>query len=412
MVNTILMQQMKKIKRYFCQRNYNKKINQLINIKRPIRVVFISLENQKWGYQDLYEILDKDPKFEPMVLVCLHKDIYIEKRKVQPNTEETYNFYKNLGLKVDYLYKNGNYLDLKKFKPDIVFYEQPWGLCKQYRPNNVSKYALTMYSPYSIPMLDNTGNYNEHFHFYLYKLFADSQITVDRFTAYNKEYSKNCYIVNYAKLDNYLNQNKIDIEKYWKEPRKKKIIYAPHHSFSEKSLKMGTFAKNGKTILDLAKNHPDTTWIFKPHPDFKRSVIEEGILTKAEAEEYFKEWEKIGKIYLKGNYFDIFKTSDMLITDCCSFLGEYLPTEKPVIRLTRSDSKPLNKLGERVVDGYYQAATVDELCFWFEKLLNSNNDAKLQIRKNTIPQLLNKKVKGSTRIYNFIKSELRILDRE
>ena len=65
------------------------------------------------------------------------------------------------------IYKDGKYIDLEEFKPDIVFYEQPWGLPRRYKPYYVSKFALTFYLPYGFSMLDYIGDYNRNFHCHL-----------------------------------------------------------------------------------------------------------------------------------------------------------------------------------------------------------------------------------------------------
>jgi len=50
-------------------------------------------------------------------------------------------------------------------------------------------------------------------------------------------------------------------------------------------------------------------------------------MTLNEVESYYAEWHNLsnGFVYDEGDYFNIFKSSDALITDCGSFLAEYLP---------------------------------------------------------------------------------------
>ncbi|MCQ2739527.1 MAG: CDP-glycerol glycerophosphotransferase family protein [bacterium] len=382
--------------------NYSKVIERLRNKKTPLNVVFICCENQKWGYQDIYDIFSKDERFNPLILVSLHRAINSGHDKAQNPIEENYNFYKSRGLNVDYLYKDGKYLDLKDFEPDIVFYEQPWGLEKQYKPKAVSEYALTFYSPYSIPIFDFKPEYIQRFHRHLYKYFVDSELNVERFEGYRRGNSKNCKVVGYTKLDAYLENKEINVEKIWKNPDKFKIIYAPHHSFAISNLHTGTFGRNGKLILDLAKKHPETTWIFKPHPRFKLDIIKNQMMSEDEINDYFSEWEKIGKVYTKGDYFDIFKTSDMMITDCCSFLGEYLPTKKPLIRITNKGAVELNKLGKEIVKGYYQVETNEELENEFIKLVENRIDDKKELRESLVKNVIDFNEKSADKIFNFI----------
>ena len=55
------------------QLSYKKKLAELSEkIKTDkIRIAFLVRENQKWAYQSLYEIFEKDDRFEPVVLISL-----------------------------------------------------------------------------------------------------------------------------------------------------------------------------------------------------------------------------------------------------------------------------------------------------------------------------------------------------
>ena len=111
-----------------------------------------------------------------------------------------------------------------------------------------------------------------------------------------------------------------------------------------------TFKENGKFILELAKKYDETTWLFKPHPRFKFALLINNVMTEDDINKYYNEWLKIGRIYDKGNYFDIFKTSDLLITDSISFRAEYLPTLKPIICPTKHGSCKMNLLGKKIIE--------------------------------------------------------------
>lgn len=393
------------IRHLICKNNYKNKIKQIKKISktRPINVVFIALENEKWGYQALYESLSKDSCFNPVVLVGINYDIHKKKDCTKYNLEENYEFFREKGIKVEYIYQDGKYKNLKDFKPDMVFYEQQWGLPKFLRPEAVSKYALTFYCPYGLSLLNYKSDYMRKFHSYLYKYFVDSNCNIKRFETYHKGNSNNCVPVGYSKLDGYLDDKKIDLNKYWKDSNKFKIIYSPHHSFDAESLKMATFRENGQLILDLAKNNPNTTWIFKPHPRLKFALLKNNIMSENEVEEYYREWEAIGNVYLQGDYLNIFKSSDLMITDCCSFLAEYLPSGKPLIRLVNKDSTPLNLLGQEVIKGYYLASNYNELEETFKQIVLDKNDPKREIRINSQSLVIDFNQKSSEKILSELK---------
>lgn len=392
---------------YFkCNQNYKKKLEELHSRKNttPIRVCFLVRENQKWSYQSLYELLDKSEDFEPIVLVSLLWLSHIGKDPTRNNLVENYNFFKEKGMNVQYAYENGEYLDLHNFEPDIVFYDQQWDLPKIHQPTSVSEFALTCYVPYGVGLFNLKDDYTSNFHRLLFKFYIENEITYERFKK-----ADNCYIAGNPKFDFYSESISVNEEKLWKKPTCKKIIYAPHHSLDKKGMNLATFKKNGKFILKYAKTHPETTWVFKPHPRLKYALLRNKIMSEDEINKYYDSWQRIGNVIEDGNYFDLFKTSDLMITDCCSFLAEYLPTDKPIIRLTINNKTNFNSLGKLINESCYEVKDNKELEFWLSRLLfRKNMDSKQSLRAVAISNLVDLSKKSSKQIYTNICEELNV----
>lgn len=390
------------------QKNYSiilKRLRNKYNSNQKIKVVFIVSENQKWSYQRLYELLDNSDKFEPIVLISLLIQVHDGRDTTRNNLEDNYNFFKSRGMNVDFLYKDGNYSDLESFNPDIVFYDQQWDMPKKYMPNQVSKYALALYSSYGYEVLDYIYNYTNKFHIYLYGYFIEHKLNLKRYKTYSKFAQKNCVIIGYPKIDEYTEASAQNNDSVWKNPEKIKIIYAPHHSF-DNLLHGATFMDNYKFILDLAKSYPETTWIFKPHPRLNFALLKTGLMNEEEIENYYNEWRKIGVVYTQGGYINIFKTSDAMITDCLSFLAEYLPSKKPVIRLMKKDAIPLNDLGEHISSQYYETYDNEELQKVFDEVVIEGKDYKKDARLKIIDEIIDYNYPASKKIFDFIKKEL------
>ena len=392
-------------RKFLCQRRYKKIITQL-KLKERLRVIFLVTENSKWCYQSLYDYMNKSDKFEAIVLISVLTSVHNKVDKTRNSLEDNYNFFKLRKINVDYAYSNGNYIDLKEFDPDIVFYEQPWDLPKIHKPINVSKFALTCYCDYGLELVEDKDNYKTNFHYLLYKFFVDNINNISRYKDYIKGASNNCFALGYPKLDVYHENNNIKLENIWLEPQKIKIIYAPHHSFENDGLQFATFKDNGHFMLEFAKLHPETTWVFKPHPRFKFALIKNNIMTEQEVDKYYDEWLKIGKICTQGDYFDIFKTSDLMITDCCSFLGEYLPTLKPIIRLTIQNSMQLNNFGETIVNACYQTFTKQDFINIYDKIIKDKKDYLLEKRLEIASTMLDFNKKSSDKICKEILNEI------
>ena len=381
--------------------NYERKLKNLQNKTDKIKVAFLIRENQKWTYQSLYEKLEKSEKFEPIILVSILELVSKGKDKIRNNLEKNYNFFKSKGMNVDYAYKDGSFVDLKKFNIDMLFYDQPWDLPNLHKPHNVSEFALTFYASYSYELIDNRQHYMSDFHKFLYKFFVDNELNLNRYESYMKGNSDNCIVTGYIKLDEYLKPSQEC--KIWKDKDKFKIIYAPHHSFEKKGIHFATFDKNGKFILELAKKHPETTWVFKPHPRFKYALVRNNIMTENEAEEYFEEWNKIGTVYDCGNYINLFQTSDLMITDSISFLAEYILSGHPIIRLLSSNHAKMNQIGDKINNVCYATRDNNELYKNFNNIIN-RIDEKAEDRTKLISTIYNKNESVYDKIYGCLLS--------
>ncbi len=388
-----------------CKHNYAKVLKR-IKKNSKIRVVFLIRENSKWTYESVYREMEKSDKFEPVVAVSLLPGVMKGKDKTRNDLESSYNFFKTSGYNVVKAVEYGKYVDLKNFKPDIVFYDQP-GVPQIHHPFHVSFFALTMYCDYGFELFYNPENYKSNFHALLYKFFVDNKKNIERYMQYNPKADKNCIAFGYSKLDVYLKEQWQENINYWKEKDKFRIVYAPHHSLDEGSLKLATFRDNGNFILNLAKTNLDTTtWIFKPHPRLKYALLINKIMTEREIDAYYNEWDRIGKVYSHGNYFDIFKTSDLMITDCCSFLGEYLPSKKPIIQLVNPDHSEFNSLGKKITSQNYKAYSCEELSKYFQTLVFEKDDYLKENRLELIKSVIDFNKPSATKICEYLVETL------
>lgn len=301
-------------------------------------------------------------------------------------------------------------LDSTPPHPDIIFYEQPWSLLEEQSLAKTSKYALNFYCAYGSSITNGTNEYLENFYKDIYVYFLDNEYIKD-ILANNGCNEKSLIVCGQPKLDLYLKPID-DSNIIWKTKNKKRVIWAPHHSFYEDSvLRFGTFDWNYKYLYNFAKNNLDIEFILKPHPELKRQIIRNNVMNITEMTEYFKMWEKLpnAQIYEMANYIDMFRTSDLLITDCNSFLYEYLPTKKPVIQLINKKSVGHNFFGQKIISGYYKARNIEELEALINMLLIKQEDPFLNIREKVIAEDLIQPKDGVARfILDFILNILEV----
>lgn len=357
--------------------NYKTVIKNIKNSDKKINVLFLVNENSKWKTQSLYDLMVQSDKFEPIVALTIadfqRKLSSEQQQDVLTRNEEFFNS-REMNTVCAYDVKNQKALDLKEFDPQIVFYQQPWGISEIQRAEYVSNFALTCYVPYFVQNYgDVATECCQELHQTLFKYYILNQDWEDMYKPELQFAAGELKGLGHTMLDYfYLNQDYVGTENY--------VIYAPHFSINNFE-NYATFLKNGKEILEYAKAHPEIKWVFKPHPTLKYRLILTKSMTEEEVDNYYKEWEKIGIYSNDGNYAKLFLESKALITDCGSFLVEYFCTKKPVIHLISSTCKIIPKIPlKRIINTYYKATNLDEMYEHFENILEKDNDYLYETR--------------------------------
>lgn len=352
-----------------------------------IRVLFIVSEIAKWKEQRVYEALEKSGQFEPIVgLSAWNRQASLSVKELAAVFDRAEKFFAGMGVKtvrtIDLSCGEKVYRNLYDFKPDIVYYTEPWSPCEKQDPRSVSKYAITVYTPYFTP---NYGVLSLDCHQFVHRLlYAYFTLNEQWSDAYRKSlrfvaHSTRFVPTGHPTLDYYADGPKIP-------PRKGSVIYAPHFSFynpnnPDYSQRYSTFDKNRNEILAYAKQHPEFTWVFKPHPVLREWIRLSGLMTQKEVDDYFMEWSTIGTVCEDGNYQDLFLDSRAIITDCGSFLTEYGSTGRPVIHLINLDNtyEPTFLIRD-LYDTYYKVHNLEEMYATFKLVLENGEDPLLAVR--------------------------------
>ena len=101
-----------------------------------------------------------------------------------------------------------------------------------------------------------------------------------------------------------------------------------------------------------------------------------------EVENYYSAWENIGKACYNGDYYELFNDSRLMITDCSTFLVEYLATQKPLIRLASESAVEFNTLAKEAIKVCYNVNNNTDLERQLNLILKENKDELKNIREN------------------------------
>lgn len=381
----------------WCRVNYAIVYRRLRRKARSVKlkVMFIVSEPSKWKCQTLYEKLNQSDSFEAIIgLSAWNCQSDLSDDELDAHLKKTEEFFDCLGDKHVRTVRTHprSFVPLTDFKPDIVFYNEQWRPCFAQHPVVVSRFALTFFIPYYVPVFGN--------------MFIHCQQPVEQlsyvYLTLNKDWEKmfapyfnpitsvaKFVSLGYPALDSFSMGNK-EIE------NKGYVIYAPHFAIPPKSCKcktdwqitQSTFDWNGEYILQYAKKHPEVKWIFKPHPLLRSHLAKAGFMTSHELEAYYEEWREVGQICESGDYQDLFLGSLAMLTDSGSFLAEYGATGKPLIHLWCNECNvDIPKPTQKLMDSFYRVTNEKELASALTMVIERRDDPKLAQRRRNVCEL-------------------------
>lgn len=131
-------------------------------------------------------------------------------------------------------------------------------------------------------------------------------------------------------------------------------------------------------MLEMARKYRDHIQIaFKPHPLLRNKLID--LWGKEKTDEYYSKWKGSENTCVQeGEYVDLFKTSDAMIHDSSSFIGEYLYVNKPVLRTVKDklDMTAHNKFGVECIKRHYLAYSEQDIEDFIKNVINGIDPLK------------------------------------
>jgi hypothetical protein len=353
----------------------------------PLRVTFLVNDRSKWNGTPLVEEI-RSRGWAVSIALCLTdaRGLDAAGRRESYRTEREFFARIDPDLQDLYVPQTDNEVPVETLDTDVIFYQQPWGM--KALPRRMAGRALNAYMHYGFIMMANHGmHYNiGTFHPYLWRYFTQTEEHRLMHLAHDPSAHDRLVVTGYPKLDVYRGidpTERID-HPLWMEGAHDiiRVIYAPHHSLGKDNLRMSTFRWTGGPMLELARAHPKIQWVYKPHPTLKHSVVKNSVMSRDEYRAYEASWDELpnAAVYDSGEYFDLFRSSDVLITDCGSFLAEYLPTGNPIIWLVQEGSIGLNPVGQALAEGFYEIRNLEALNARFNSVVLQGEDPLADVR--------------------------------
>lgn len=278
---------------------------------------------------------------------------------------------------------------------------------------------------YQTGRFDELCMYNKEFMNLCWRVYTETKTDYEEFIRYEALGGKNVRNSGYIKMDYFYDEHSYtekDIRNMWGIPENrdangyKKVIIAPHFSVGDTNvLSFSTFDKNMYFYIYLAKKYKDSiSFVFKPHPNLRNGLVKHGYMKSIdEYEAYLDEFRRLpnARVQEEGSYLELFDTSDAMIDDSISFVGEYLYTGKPMLFLERPEQR-FNELGKKIIDAHYKVKGTDYygIDTFLEDVVLAGNDTRKAIRQRVYEEELDyagiNGIKASDYIYNDIANAL------
>lgn len=346
---------------------YHRVVRLLRKKQGPLNVIFINTQLSVWKYSSLFELMMRDERFNPMVLVCplegRGQDLKLK------SYEESCAYFNAKGYPMRCAYDavNETYLNIKKLAPDIVFYstQYPNQINKRYNQYKLRQY-LKCFVNYAFVNVSGDWSSASAVHGLMWRYFSECESNRQLALSYNKHEFQNMRVVGYPIYDEY--QKASGEPSDWKnpDPNFKRIIWAPHHTIEGQTglLQFSTFLLHCDVMLEMADKYKNKVqFVFKPHPLLRNNLYEHKDWGKERTDAYYAKWEKgENTAFVNGNYMNLFKSSDAIIHDSGSFLVEYLYTKNSGMYLSNYDrSVQSNEVGKRAYKCYYHGYTAKDI---------------------------------------------------
>ena len=358
---------------------------QKIRLKKKIRVRFFLAYSSMWCGDELYNLFAHDERFDTKILLRDAVQSVVSKENLKDLER-----FRSRGLNVSLLGE-------RIAKPDILICLMPYANLfpppLQFYKLKVS--TLIVYIPYSLSITNRTNLIQSSTFFrVVWRAFFPSTIQLEL-------YEKNCKVgmprgiySGYPKMDVFFQKN-ANFRFEWKtvRPNAKKIIWAPHHSITNKGVLYATFHWNYRFMYDFAKAHPDISWVVKPHPRLSIIAVKEKIFASVDDyNAYLQAWNELpnAQVYTGAYYQAVFATSDGMIQDCGSFIAEYQYVDKPMIFLTR-DTDEFSELGKKILETAYlvDGQNFAAIAATIQRVFIDGDDFKAAARRKVFDECLN-----------------------
>ena len=380
--------------------------------KGKINVCIFSDRISCWAFDYLYKLFESNSMFNTVIVVAPFMSQ--GKEAMISFVEQTYERLKSKGYNVikGYDKYTDTFIDLKKqVNPDILIYNMYW---KPHFHENfyIKKFKnkLNFLCEYAFSTVAHKEAKNFEINNTVVGYFEPTKLHLEEDRLWMDNKGANVIVTGSPKLDPFFDEDYRPAD-VWKaqDTRKKRIIWAPHHSdnFHKNLYQFNAFFELHSFMLEIADTYSDRVqFAFKPHPMLKAKLdVRWG---KVIADRYYEQWRSRENTQLEqGEFIDLFLGSDAMIFDGSSFLAEYTATKKPSLFTVGGSSRlMLNNFGKLNFEVIYKTESdvKEEIVKFIEEVVIGEKDIYKEKREKFVDMYIRPSGNklASENIYNAI----------
>lgn len=382
-------------------------------LHKKIHLLFICHRPAVWGsLKTVFEAAIRDERFDVTILA-------IPNKKQLPKLDLNHEIYESEGA--ESFFENypcqvingfdkirGKWVDPKALKPDYVFFQQPYNICRPrlYHSSRIADYAHIAYIHYAANFIADGIFEESHprdFMKDISLLFPTSRYDEKIIKPYLRQIGSKAklYYCGFPRYD--------EVQKYrgkeseiWSFPRstmRKRIIWTPRWNTREGNC---SFFDYKDFLIQYCELNSDVDLVFRPHPQAFLEWNATNELPEDEAEKYKKRFADCpnANIDMTGEYLSTFYSADIMITDISSIVAEFFLTGSPIIYCHKKDC--FNDFSRVLSKGFYWVHNWNEMTRTLD-FLKQGIDPLKETRQKIIQSEFSVGENAGIKIKNIIK---------
>lgn len=359
-----------------------------------IQTIFLVFSASMFPARPLMDAMRNDPRFD--VRIAVIPDLRWPGRDPIPHQEkcekEILKTYPDSSLLKPRPGADGHWPDLLA-TADIVCYPTPydlsdfkynphWSVGRSFLPIQVNYFFIASQFGQTVLQLNN---YN-----YFWKVFFEHPDILEDYTKKSLIKGANGVLVGYVKMD------PLSTATPMRNPKRKCILLAPHHSVTggyNDMMLQSNFLRYADFFLFLPSRYPDVDFIFRPHPFLFQALSQHHVWGPEKTSRYLTSLQSNSNLIWSegGDYLSAFASSDGIIQDCGSFLVEYFYTGKPqcyMLKAPEDIENKFTKLGQSCLNHCYLAYDAGGIDDYIRNVIIKGKDVLAEQREAFRSQLM------------------------